>query len=182
MGAPSSGLIAEIFLQHKEHSKLTGLTHKHKIINYCRYVDDILLIFDSNLSNIQEILDDFNSLHPKLQFTAETVRDHTLNFLDISIHRTPTNMRTAIFRKPTFTDTIIPFTSNHPTHHNYATGKFLHNRLDTYNLQQEEYIQELTVIHNILHNNSFPTKLHKPPTHKPVKQVVSRFVFVCQAC
>jgi len=72
MGAPSSGLIAEIFLQHKEHSHLIRLTHKHRIINYCRYVDDILLTFDSSHTDIQKILDDFSSLHPKLQFTAET--------------------------------------------------------------------------------------------------------------
>jgi len=64
MGAPSSGLIAEIFLQHIEHSHLTHLTHKHKIINYCRYVDDILKIFDPNHFKIQEIINDFNSLHP----------------------------------------------------------------------------------------------------------------------
>jgi len=72
MGTPSSGLIAEIFLQHIEHSHLTRLTHKHKIINYCRYVDDILLIFNSSHTEIQKILDDFSSLHHKLQFTAET--------------------------------------------------------------------------------------------------------------
>jgi hypothetical protein len=171
MGAPSSGLIAEIFLQRIENLQLTRQTHKYKIINYCRYVDDIILIFDFNHSNIQEILDDFNSLHPKLQFTAETEKDHTSNFLDISIHRTHTNMITAIFRNPTFTDTITPFTSNHPTHHKYAKVKFLYNRLDTYSLQQEEYLQELNVIHNIIHNNSFPIKPHKPPTHNPVKQV-----------
>jgi len=119
MAAPSSGLIAEIFIHHIEHSQLTCLTQKPKIINYCRYVDDIILIFDFDHSNIQKILDDFNSLHPKLQFTAETEKDHTSNFLDISIHRTPTNMITAIFRNPTFTDTVSPFTSNHPTHHKY---------------------------------------------------------------
>jgi hypothetical protein len=33
MDAPSSGLIAEIFLQHLEHRHLTHLTHKHHIIN-----------------------------------------------------------------------------------------------------------------------------------------------------
>jgi hypothetical protein len=48
MGAPSSGLIAEILLQHTEHTQLTRLTQKHKIINYCRYVDDILIIYDTN--------------------------------------------------------------------------------------------------------------------------------------
>ena len=35
-------------------------------------MDDILLTFDSNHSNIQKILDDFNSLRPKLLFTVET--------------------------------------------------------------------------------------------------------------
>ena len=59
MGAKSSGLIAEIFLQHKEHSHLTRLTHKHKILNYCRYVHDILLIFNSSHTEIQKILDNF---------------------------------------------------------------------------------------------------------------------------
>jgi len=65
------------------------------------------------------IVDDFNTLHPKLQFTAEVEKDHTLNYLDITIHRTPTNIKTAIYRKPTFTDTIIPHSSNHPIHLKY---------------------------------------------------------------
>jgi len=83
MGAPPSGLISEMFLQHIEHSHLTRLTRKHKIINYCRYVDDILIIFDPNLSDIQTILNDFNALHPKLQFTAEIEEDCTLNYLEL---------------------------------------------------------------------------------------------------
>jgi len=139
MGAPSSGLIAEIFLQHIEHSHLTNLTQKHNIINYCRYVDDILIIFDPNHSDIQENINDFNSLHPKLRFTTETEDDCTLNYLDLSICRTSTGLRTAIFRKPTLTDTIIPFTSNHPMQHKYATVRYLYSRLDSYNLHQREY-------------------------------------------
>jgi hypothetical protein len=158
--------MAEIFLQYIEHSHLTRLTHKHKIINYCRYVDDVLIIFNSNHTNLQETLKDFSSLHHKLQFTAATEKDLTLNYLDISIHRTPTNKRTTIFRKPTFTDTIIPFTSNNPTRHKYVTI-YLYNRLNTYNLQQEEYIQEQNIIHSILHNSSFPIRPHIPPEPKP---------------
>jgi DNA-directed RNA polymerase subunit H (RpoH/RPB5) len=45
MGAPSSSLIAEIFLQHTENSHLAHLAQKHRIVNYFHYVDDILLIF-----------------------------------------------------------------------------------------------------------------------------------------
>ena len=137
-------------------------------------MDDIFLIFDSNHASIEMIFDDFNALHPKLQFTAEAERDHTLNYLDISIHRTPTNVKTAIYRKPTYTDTIILHTSNQPTQHKYAAVRFLFNRLDSYNLQQEEHQHELNIIHNILHNNAFPIKSQKPPTHNPVRPIAPR--------
>jgi hypothetical protein len=86
MGAPSSGLIAEIFL---EHLHLTHLTQKHYIINYGRYVDDIFLIFDSHHTDIHNILDDFNALHPKMTFTAEVETNQTLNFLHITIKKSP---------------------------------------------------------------------------------------------
>jgi len=118
MGAPSSSLITELFLQHTENTHLARLSHKHKIINYFRYVDNILLIFDPNHTYIQKTLTDFNMLHPNLLFTAEIERDNIINYLDIPIHKTPKGMKTSIFRKPTFTDTINPTcpTSPHSTH------------------------------------------------------------------
>jgi ABC-type lipoprotein export system ATPase subunit len=79
MRAPSSSILPEIYLQHIEHTHLPFLTQKHKLVNYFRYVDDILLIYDSHHTNIQAILDDFNSLHPNLQFTEEMEKDNQLN-------------------------------------------------------------------------------------------------------
>src|SRR5215469_4445946 len=142
MGAPTSGLIAEFFLQNLEHTHLTPLSSKHKITKYFCYVDDILLIYDSSHSDIQSILDDFNTTHPNLKFTAETETDNRINYLDITIHRTSTCWKTSIYRKPTFTDTVIPYSSNHPTQHKYATIRFLYNRLYTYNLQDDKYETE----------------------------------------
>jgi hypothetical protein len=53
MGAPSSGMISELFLLHMKHLHLAPLSTKLKIVNYIRYVDDILAIFDSNHTDIQ---------------------------------------------------------------------------------------------------------------------------------
>jgi hypothetical protein len=114
MGTPSSGLISELFLQHMEHLHLAPLSTKLKIINYFRYVDDIPMMFDSNHTDTQKKLNDFNAILPKLKFTAELETNNRINYLDITIHRTPTHWRMSIYRKPTFTDTIIPYTSNHP--------------------------------------------------------------------
>jgi DNA-directed RNA polymerase subunit H (RpoH/RPB5) len=72
MGAPSSNIIAEMFLQHIENLHLAHRTQKHKIINYFRCVEDIFLIFEPNYTNIQAILNYCNAMHPKLHFTADS--------------------------------------------------------------------------------------------------------------
>jgi len=48
MGDTSSGITADIFLQHIEQAHMTHLTHKYNNIIYFCYVYDILLIFDPN--------------------------------------------------------------------------------------------------------------------------------------
>jgi len=66
MGIPSSSTKAEIFLQHTEHLHLAHITSKYSTVNYSRYVDDILIIFYPNRTNIHAILEDFNAIHPNL--------------------------------------------------------------------------------------------------------------------
>jgi hypothetical protein len=124
MGAPSSSIISEIFLQHSEHTHLPLPTQKHKLINYVCYIDNILIVFDSHLTNLHSILWDFNSLHPNLHFTEEIEQNNSINYLDITTHKTPTNVKITVYRKPTFTDTIIPYTSNHPPQHIYAADSY----------------------------------------------------------
>jgi len=171
VGAPSSSIISEIFLQHIEHTYLLHLTQKHKLVNYVRYVDGILLIFDSQTTDLHSILYDFNFLHPNLHFIEELEHNNTINYLEITIHKTPTNVKISVNRKPTFTDTIITYTSNHPTQHKYAAIRFLYNRLNTYQLLPAEYQQEENIIH-IVHNNAFPIlpqKSSPPPPPHPEK-------------
>jgi len=177
MGAPSSSIISEIFLQHTEHTHLPRLTQKHKQVNYFRYIDDVLLICDSQHTDIHSLLHDFISVHPNLQFTQEVEQNNTLNCMDITIHKTPMNIKISVYRKPTFTDTIIPYTSNHPTQHKYAAVRFLYNLLDAYQLHTAEYQHEENIFQNILHNNSFPILPRKPyprPPSQPEKQLAKR--------
>jgi hypothetical protein len=91
MGTPTSGIIAEFFLQNLENSHLTHLSKKLKITCYFRYVDDILIIYDSRHTDINSIQNDFNTIHPNIKFTAEIESDNKIHYLDITIHRTPTN-------------------------------------------------------------------------------------------
>ena len=81
--------------------------------------------------------------------------------LDVTIHKKPSNINISIFRKPTFTDTLIPYTSNHPIQQKYGAIRFVYNRLNSYHLHGKEYRHEENIIHNILHNNSYPLLPHK---------------------
>ena len=89
IGTPTSSLIAEFFLQNLENIQFAHLTEKHKIAGYFRNVDEILLIYDPDHTNIQDITNDFNSLHPHLKFTTELETNNKLNYLDINYPQDP---------------------------------------------------------------------------------------------
>jgi hypothetical protein len=90
------------------------------IINYFRYVNEIVFIFDSNYTSIKAILTDFNSIHPNLHFTAETEQNNKIVYLDISIQKTAHSIGIAFYRNPTFVDTVIPYSNIHDTQQKYA--------------------------------------------------------------
>jgi hypothetical protein len=99
MGAPSSSILFEFFLQHIEHSHLPSLTQKHRLINYFRYVDDILLVYDSSHTDILSILNDFNSIHPNLMFT-ELEQDKKTQFPGHNNPQTPPGHKDVYIHKP----------------------------------------------------------------------------------
>jgi len=55
MGSPISSLIAEIFLQHYEDANIKQLLALKNIALYVRYVDDILVIYDTTKINLHTI-------------------------------------------------------------------------------------------------------------------------------
>jgi peptide methionine sulfoxide reductase MsrA len=58
MGAPSSSILSEIFLQFMEHNEILKILTDHKIISYSRYVDDILIIYDHTSTNLNQVMND----------------------------------------------------------------------------------------------------------------------------
>jgi hypothetical protein len=68
MGVPTSAILAEIFIQFLEHTVIYKILEKHQIIGYYRCIDDILIICNSEYTNIHNTLQKFNTVHPKLKF------------------------------------------------------------------------------------------------------------------
>jgi hypothetical protein len=128
------------------------ILHTNHIIGYYRYVDDILIIYNMNNTNIDKTLADFNNVHPKLQFTSEKERNNHINFLDITIHRTDSAFEYNIYRKPTATGHIIHNSSCHPPEHKTMTTS---HRLITYPLSETARKYELQTITYILQDSHY---------------------------
>jgi len=114
MGAPTSSLLSEIYLQYLENTKIFDILASSKIEGYFRYVDDILIIYNEKYTDIEEVRNSFNNITPGLKFTLEPEKDKKLNFLDLTITKTTNNFSFDIYRKYTSTDTIITHDSCHP--------------------------------------------------------------------
>jgi nucleoside-specific outer membrane channel protein Tsx len=88
MGTPTSAILTETFMQYLEHTIIVDILKKYQIIDYYRYVDDILIICNAETTNINNTLDEFNLIHPKIKFTIEEEQDNKINYLDITIVKT----------------------------------------------------------------------------------------------
>jgi hypothetical protein len=73
-----------------ENTTMYDLLLKHNVEGYFRYVDDILVMYKEENTNIYRMLDDFNNLAPTMKFTLEEEQKYKINFLDITITKNHT--------------------------------------------------------------------------------------------
>jgi hypothetical protein len=182
LGAPTSSILSEIYLQHLEHNNIINILSKFHIINYNRYVDDIFILYDKNTTNIQDVINEFNKLHKNLQFTIEKENNKKLNFLDISITRKDKELEfniyiyIYIYRKPTTTSTVIHASSWHPIEHKNKKVAFnyLLNRTEKYPLSKQNKETELNIIKQIAQENGYKNSFlnrNKHKTHSKTENV-----------
>jgi hypothetical protein len=62
MGSQVSSVVAETFLQLYEQKLVKYCLGNKRILSYYRYVDDILIVFDSQFISIEQIHTELNSL------------------------------------------------------------------------------------------------------------------------
>ena len=131
MGAPTSSILSEVYLQYMKNTTNSELLIKHKVECYFRYVDDILVMYKDDKTNIRRVLEDFNILVPSTKVTLEKEQNNKINFLDITIIKNHDAFSFEIYRKPSTTDIIIPNYSCHPREHKTAAIRYYCNWLKT---------------------------------------------------
>jgi hypothetical protein len=65
MGAPTSPILAETYMQHRDHKHIytNPIKKNQQIIAYFRYDNDIFIIFDQNKTNTEQIQQPTTIIH-----------------------------------------------------------------------------------------------------------------------
>ena len=113
MGSPLSPILADLVMQDLECKAIKNLTFHLPL--YYRYVDDIILAAPVN--SLPSVLDTFNSMHDRLQFTIEIENENRISFLDVTLIKWNDRIIFDQYRKPTFSGRYLNFFSHHPLCH-----------------------------------------------------------------
>ncbi|XP_011705916.1 PREDICTED: uncharacterized protein LOC105461126 [Wasmannia auropunctata] len=153
-GSSSSPVIAELVMRDLENKALGAINLELPF--YYRYVDDIILAAPSTC--ISKILDVFNSLHPRLQFTVEYENNRSLSFLDLLLRVVDNRVVVDWYHKSTFSGRYLSFFSNHPMCHKIGTIYGLVDRAIM--LSHPSYQQKnLEFCVGLLLDNGYPLEL-----------------------
>jgi hypothetical protein len=168
VGSPISSIVVEIFLQYYEENTVKYHLENKRILFYNRYVDDILIIFDSSRITIEKVHTYIKNVHHQLTFKPTPEENNAISYLDLTITRLNTSIDINIFRKPTTTDTTIHYTSNRPVEHKLAAFRFMVDRLNNLPLTPEAHQQEKNIIRHMAINNGYPVRLIDKLQHKTI--------------
>ncbi|KAG8236787.1 hypothetical protein J437_LFUL016280 [Ladona fulva] len=160
MGSPLSLLLAELFMDNFE-KNLFFLPHPKlkQIIFWKRFVDDIFCIIDGTERDIQELLTGI------------------LKFLRFSISISKNKASLKVFRKPTYTDQVIPNSSSHRASQKYAAFHAMIHRLVNLPLSTQGYEEELNTIKSIVGNNGYNICLVENILKKKNAKLASAMIF-----
>ena len=84
MGSPLPPILAEIYMNNFENNILNTSRYKQNVKLWCRYVDDILLIWNGTDRQLDQFFNETNNINEKIKFTIEK-GNKTINFLDLTI-------------------------------------------------------------------------------------------------
>ena len=151
MGSPLSPVAACLYMECLEKDHYQGIMGRDVL--WARYVDDVLVVVPRNM-NLDEKLDQLNSVDSKIQFTLEKENRGTIASLDTEIVRGD-QVRFKVYRKPTNKECYVHYYSGHSDR--VKRGVVIGFFLRAYRICSKEFLEE-----EIEHIMSSFTKLKYP--------------------
>ena len=155
MGSPISGFYADIVMEDLELECLNKLHLEHNCtpLWYVRYLDDTCLCIKKE--QVELVVGIFNDYHEILKFTFETEINKQLNFLDITIINQNSKLIFDWYQKPSSSNRILNFKSNHTLQHKKA---IIYNLIDRALLISSDqfHLKNIKIVKQLLRANNYP--------------------------
>ena len=158
MGNSLSPFLADFFL-HTLEVQIHKSQFRDLIIHWCRYVDDIFLIWAGTPDQLQDFVSYINNLHERIRFTIEIEQNDTLNYLDLSLCKADNRILVSVYHKPTSKNIIIPFNSKHHVGHKFAAFYAFFNRMFFLPLDRESFEKEHRHVFELAKEYGYPKKV-----------------------
>ena len=116
MGTKTAVSFANIFMAEIETNLILQNNTKPRV--WKRYIDDVFSLWDCNRNEVERFIEEANSFHPTIKFTAE-ISENQITFLDTVVFKGERFIKESILDikthyKPTETFQYTHFTSCHP--------------------------------------------------------------------
>lgn len=162
MGSSMSSAVAQLVMEDLEITTLAKL--KFQIPFFYRFVDDCIMAVPAD--QVNNVVNEFNKYHKKLQFTVETEINKQINFLDLTLFQTNNTIKTKWYTKSRY----LNYNLHHPTCQKKSVIIGLADR--AIKLSDIEYRQEaIEKAKNALSLNEYPIAL----INKIFKQRINKF-------
>lgn len=173
MGSPISPIISDIVMDDLEQQCLQQLPFQ--VPFYFRFVDDIFTAVP--IGEINTILNVFNNYNHKLQFTIEKESQNKISFLDVLLLRKGEEIITNWYRKPTSSDRILNFHSNHAPKYKINV---INNLVDRGILLSSKQFHKDNIekIKDILSKNCYPTHFINNVVDKRLRKIKNDNIFL----
>lgn len=155
MGSPISPCLAELVLEFVERKVFLDLKDEGIIVDdYFRYIDDSWL--KTSHRTVSRILNKFNSIHERIQFTIEMEKEDSIAFLDVRVIREQNGeLLTDWYHKDSWVGRYCNFRSFSPAQFKVNTITMLTNKV--LQLAHPKYHQKnFDLISQVLRDNDYP--------------------------
>lgn len=109
MDSPISSIVIEIFLQFYEDKFIERLLETKNITLFTRYIDDILIIYDTTKIDAELTTSSMNHVNESIMFSPTHENNGQTNFLDLLLIQKESSIEVGVYCKPMTTDTNNQF-------------------------------------------------------------------------
>ncbi|CAF1309282.1 unnamed protein product [Adineta steineri] len=169
MGSPLAPLLADVFMTHIE-QQFQEYDQSNKIKLYLRYVDDTFIILNGKESDVEQLIEFVNQLHPKLRFTRELEKNYELPFLDVKVIKQRTKFETTVYKKKTHTGQLLHWQSCQAKKYKIGLIRTLTHRALNICSSKQLLDQQCELILKTLTINGYPINLVKRKINYTIDQ------------